>query len=389
MLVILALCCLCGLTGCWDLVEINQLAIGSMAGGDFDPETKKQIVYYHIINPSALAVQKGSGVKAPVYSYRIEANDMAQLTLKSSDVIPRELFPDQFQSHIVSERFARHGLGKFINFVERQFNRRTDLYLLITDSPMDEVMDTFTLLERIPGRYMRSLIEYQAKVSSTVSLKSRVKDLIENMESTRLTVLPIITLNKSKESATTNRYESIDANKGNIEINGGAVFKKDKMIGKLNFQDVSLYHLLQGDTKVYFSNIKLDSGVVDLYATRIKIKKRLSLVDGKPVWNVDIRARLVILNNQQSERLTTANIADIKNAFNDKIKEQEMAFFDKYTKKGWDLYGLEESINNKRGKDWAAVREDKKIWQTTSLNLSIKTRLADVGGAIDPYMGTQ
>ncbi len=75
---------------------------------------------------------------------------------------------------------------------------------------------------------------------------------------------------------------------------------------------------------------------------------------------MDIRARLVILNNQQSERLTTANIADIKNAFNDKIKEQEMAFFDKYTKKGWDLYGLEESINNKRGKDWAAVREDKK-----------------------------
>jgi len=388
LLVILALCCLCGGTGCWDLVEINQLAIGSLAAGDMDPKTKNRIVYYHIINPSAVATQRGSGIKAPVYTYRVEAPTMAQLMLKSSDVIPRELFPDHFQSHLVTERFAKQGLSSFINFIERQFNRRTDLYLLVTDSPMADVMDTFTLLERVPGRYLRSLVEWQAKVSSTVSLKSRVKDLIENMESTRLTVLPIVTLNKSKQASNTNRYESIDARKGSIELNGGAVFKKDKMIGKLNLADVSSYHLLKGDTNVFYSTIQLRSSPVDLYATKIKTKKRLSLVGGRPQWDVTIHTKLIIMNNEQHTKLTTANITEIKNEFNAVIKAREEKFFEKYRDKGWDLFGLEESMNNKRGKAWSAAREDKDLWQSAVINIKINSKVSDVGGAIDPYKGS-
>lgn len=51
--------CLCCLTGCWDKVEINQLAIGELVGADMDPNTHKQIVYYQIANPEAIATQKG------------------------------------------------------------------------------------------------------------------------------------------------------------------------------------------------------------------------------------------------------------------------------------------------------------------------------------------
>ncbi|RXZ83155.1 Ger(x)C family spore germination protein [Paenibacillaceae bacterium] len=387
--IILALCCLCGLTGCWDLVQINELAIGSLAGGDIDPETKQQIVYYHIINPSAVSSQRGSGIKAPVYTYRVEAPTIAELSLKSSNLIPRELFPDHLQSHIVTERFAKQGLGTFINFIERQFNRRTDLYLLVTDSSMADVMDTFTLLERVPGRYVRSLVEYQAKVTSTVSLKSRVKDLIENMESSRLTVLPIITLHDSKAASNTSRYENIDASKGTIFITGGAVFKKDKMIGRLDLSDVSFYHLLKGDAKVFYTTIKLRSGPVDLYATKLKTKKRLSLVSGRPVWEVTIRTKLIILNNEQKVKLSPANIVEIKNEFNEQIKTQEEAFFEKYKTKGWDLFGLEESIKNKRGKDWAEAREDKNLWRKAAVKINVNSRISDVGGSIDPYQGSK
>ncbi|GAA3410035.1 Ger(x)C family spore germination protein [Paenibacillus hodogayensis] len=387
LLLVCAVCCLFGLTGCWDLAEVNQLAIGSLAGGDVDPKTNNQIVYYHIINPSAIAAQRGTTVKAPVYSYRVEAPTLAQLSKKSSDVIPRELFPDQFQSYLVSERFARQGLEPFINFIERQYNRRTDLYLLVTDTPMEEMMDTFTLLEKVPGRYLRSLVEWQAKSSSTVSLKSRIKDLIENMESSRLTVLPLVSLHQPTQADNTARYEKIDGSKSSIQVNGGAVFNKDTMIGKLDLLDVSVYHLLKGDTKIFYSNIELPSGPVDLSATKIKSKKRLSLVEGKPVLEVNLRASLVILNNEQKVKLTTANVAEIKEAFNDQIKALGEAFFQHYTEKGWDLFGLEESVKNKRGEQWAQAREDNKLWRKTIIRVQASSTLRDVGGAIDPYKG--
>ncbi len=63
MLVILALCCLCGLTGCWDLVEINQLAIGSMAGGDFDPETKNKLFITILLILQLLLFKKDQELK--------------------------------------------------------------------------------------------------------------------------------------------------------------------------------------------------------------------------------------------------------------------------------------------------------------------------------------
>lgn len=376
------------LTGCWDKVEINELAIGELVGADMDPETKKQTVYYQIVNPEAVTALKSSVVKSPVYTYKVEATSISELGLKTSEVIPRNLFPDHYQSEIVTERYARQGLQSFLNFFERQYNRRSDLYLFVTDSPLSDVMMSFTPLQRLPGRYLRSLIELESKSTGRASKKSRVKDLVENMESSVLTVLPMVSIGESTSTPTTNRYEQIDAIRGSLKLSGGAVFRQDRMIGKLPKEEMAYYYLLKGDSQQFFESLTINGRKVDIQARKPKIRKRLSADSGKPVWEVDISTQLVLMQNEQRKSLTTENLEEIKEAFNRQVHKKLTDFFHNAVKNGWDYFGLEETIKSKRNKAWRSLQEQKDAWRQTKLQLSVKSRMVEIGEIVNPYQGS-
>ncbi|SCW36665.1 germination protein, Ger(x)C family [Paenibacillus tianmuensis] len=376
------------LTGCWDKVEITQLAIAELIGVDSDPETGKFIVYYQIVNPEAVASTKSSGIKSPVYTYKVEGFNIRDLSLKTAEIMPRNLFPDHYQSEIVTERYARQGLQTFLNFFERQYNRRSDLYLFVTDSPLSDVMMTYTPLERLPGRYLRSLIELESETTGRVSKKSRIKDLMENMESSILTVLPVLSISGSKPLSTTDRYEQINANKGSFILNGGAVFRKDRMIGKLPMREMTYYYLLKGENKVLFESLVVNGREVDIQATKTKVRKRLSIGTEGVTWKVDISTNLLIMQNEQRNKLTLENMKEIKEAFNQQVDKKVTDFFESAMRKKWDFFGLEEAIKYKRGKAWESIRNQRNAWQQTKLRLSVQSKVIDIGEIDNPYQGS-
>lgn len=379
--------CVCCMTGCWDKVEINQLAIGELVGADMDPETGKQTVYFQIVNPGAVAAQRGGGIKSPVYTYKVQASSISELGAKTADLLPRQLFPDHYQTEIVSERYARQGLSPLINFFERQYNRRSNLYFFVTDSPLADVMMTYVPLERLPGRSLRSIIEIQSKSTGRISKKSRIKDLVENMESSVLTVMPMLSLSGSMPLPTTERYEQINANQGNLSLSGGAVFKRDRMIGKLKLKQMAYYVLLKGESEIFSESMKIHDRNVDVQAIKPKVKKRLDIISGELVWKVDISTRLVITNNEQKEAMSLENLNVIREAFNKQVHQKISAFYQDALKEQWDLFGLEDKIKYKRGKSWLHVQSRKNAWNQTKLQLSVRSRITDIGEIINPYTG--
>lgn len=385
-IILIGVCLFCT-TGCWDKVEINHLAIGEVVGADLDPNTNKQIVYYQIVNPEAVASQKGVGIKSPVYTYKVQASSIGEVALKAANFLPRKLFPDQYQAEIFTERYARQGLNPFLNFYERQYSRSSNLNVFITDSPLDDVMMTYLPLERLPGRYLRSLLENQSKSTGRVSMKSRVKDLIENMESSVLTVMPMLSLSGSKPLITTDRYEQMNAYQGSLVLSGGAVFRHDKMIGKLELNQMAYYLLMKGESEVFFETLRVNGRKVELQATKPKVNKHMYIVSGQPVWKVDINFRLILRNNEQNLDLTLENLTEIRDAFNSIVQEKISDFYQDAVRKKWDLFGLENKIKYKRGKEWEVAKKQKNAWNQTRLQLSIKSNVTDIGEIINPYKG--
>ena len=103
------------LTGCWDRVEINELAVAGLVGSETDKETHEQIVYYQIVNAAAFSSSSASGGKSPVFTYKFQSPSKGELGQKSSDMLPRKLFTDHYQSHIVTEAYAKEGLSSLIH----------------------------------------------------------------------------------------------------------------------------------------------------------------------------------------------------------------------------------------------------------------------------------
>jgi spore germination protein KC len=375
------------LTGCWDRVEINELAIVGLVGSEIDKENHEYNVYYQIVNAAAFSSSSESGGKSPVFTYKFQSPTKGELSQKSSYMLPRKLFTDHYQAHIVTEANAREGISSLLNYYERQFNRRSSLYLFVTDSPLSDVMMTYTPIEQLPGRLLRSLITNTYSSTGRISLKSRVKDLVENLESSKVTVLPIVSLKGSEPNPTTKRFDNIDASENNLILTGAALFKKDKMIGKINLWENGYYNLLKGDAEAFFQSINVKGGIVDLNANKVKTKQHLSLVNGEPVWNVEINTHLAIRNNEQTGKLDWDNISQITKEFDQQIIEISQKLYMKAIRNKWDLFGLEDSIKYKRGPAWKELQKQEEAWTQTKLQLTVKSIIDDIGEIIDPYKG--
>ncbi|GLI09498.1 hypothetical protein YDYSG_55300 [Paenibacillus tyrfis] len=375
----------CSLAGCWDMVEVNQLAIVDLVGMDREPGNGKYTTYYQVINPPGIAMQKGAGIKAPVYTYKVEGFSAVELVEKTFDIVPRRPFYDHYQALIVTERFAKEGLREMLNFLEKRPDRRATIHMLVTDSPLPDMMKTYIPLERLPGRAEHSIIELQSKYSGRESKRSRVKDLIENMEGSMPTVLPIVSLSSPKPMPTTERYEQIDANQGNFIMKGAAVFKHDRMIGRLEPSDLPWFYLLDGRIGVLNEPLIVNGERVDLQAPKPEVRRQLSTLSRKPVLKIDIYAQAQIFDNDQNVKLTEQNLAEIEAQFNEQVKKKASAFYEKTKRLGWDLLGIEAQIKRKSGKEWADIKKEEEAWKKTELQLTVHCTIRAVGTTIDPY----
>ncbi|MFB8374654.1 Ger(x)C family spore germination protein [Paenibacillus taichungensis] len=382
-LIVAGLTMIC-LTGCWDRVEINEMAIVGLVGSEMDKKTQEQIVYYQIVNPEAFSSGSANG-GSPVYTYIFRNKTKGGIGQKSSYMLPRKLFTDHYQSHIVTEDYAKEGLRSFLNYYERQFNRRSSLYLFITDSTLSEVMKTYTPLEKLPGRLLRSLIHNTHKATGQISLKSRVKDLVENLESSKITAMPIVSLKGTKPDHTTGRFENIDVSESNLILTGAALFKKDRMVGKISLWENGYYNILKGEAETFFQTIDINGRFVDLYANKVKTKQHLSLVNGEPLWNVEVNAHLAIRNNNQKEKLNWENVSQITKQFNQQIIVTSNKLYMKAIDNKWDMFGLGDMIKYKRGRDWKPLQKQDEAWLQTKLQLTVRSTIDDIGEIIDPF----
>ena len=109
------LLCLC-LSGCWDLREIDELAIVNFIGMDINPDTKGRTFYYQVINATGIAAQKSSGINAPVYTYKVETKFTTEVRSNLLEIVPKVPFFDHSNAMIVTERAARQGMVESIEF---------------------------------------------------------------------------------------------------------------------------------------------------------------------------------------------------------------------------------------------------------------------------------
>lgn len=368
ILLVLVLIC----TGCWDMKEINSLAIVSLAGVDKDPKTKEMIAYYQVINPTGVSPRTGSSAKAAVYTFKYSDYSLGRFSIKTGMSMPRQFFTAHMQSYIISERYAREGILELINYFELNPERRSNVNLYISDSPIHLVMNSFTPLDRVPGRFIRSLTA-QYKHNFKVSVfPNRFKDLEKDLYRHTPTVIPIVHYKGDKPSSNSNKVENIDATKNDMSFADGAVFIRAHMVGRIDEKAKVIYYILNKKYERLTDTIIVNGEYVDIEARKIQVKRKW-IKPGADLL-LEIHTDLRILNNQQKTKTTMQNVEEIEKAFSELLTRRIQALEQLSEEKSWDLLGIQDNGGSEMN------------WKKTKLTIQVISTLKTIGNTQSPYI---
>ena len=281
--------------------------------------------------------------------------------------MPRSLFMPHMQALILSERYAKLGISDMINFVELSPDRRTNVIVLVAGSPVETIINSFSPLERMPGRYIRSLINLSGQGFETGYEPIRVKDLAKGMYREKPIVIPIVRYTSASPAQDTGRLDDIDVRKKTFLFGGGAVFQSGRMVGRLSFDEKQRYYTLNKNLTNYIETLKVNGDYVDVEASSIRIRRKFDASG----LTYRIRATLRIVNNQQTTPVTLGNIRDIEETFNRQFEAESEAFVRMAISKDWDLLGIQDH----------GIRE----WKNVKVTFKVQSDMSAIGNTTGPH----
>ncbi|GHH99427.1 Ger(x)C family spore germination protein [Neobacillus kokaensis] len=208
------------LTGCWDRVEINDLALVMATGLDKANDNNIELSVQLAI-PKAMGggqgMVGGHGGDKPTIVEKATGKTIFEAMSRLQEKVSRRIFWGHNEVIIIGEKLAREGIQRHIDFFTRHPSPRERSFVFVAKGKAIDTLKVIPDLERSSAEITRELANF--KIGMSVTLKELVQMLIGN---TRAAALPWIEVEREPE------------NKMGLRVNGTAVFKKDKMVGRIN-----------------------------------------------------------------------------------------------------------------------------------------------------------
>ncbi|MDD3074550.1 MAG: Ger(x)C family spore germination protein, partial [Eubacteriales bacterium] len=165
--VLLLIIMLLPLSGCWDSVELDQLALVLLIGIDTDPMGDGFEVTVHVLNVAAGGTGGGGGSKNISQTLTLSARGQ---TLSDATRNLRGRVQGRFSFHhvrvvLIGEDLARKGIQPVLDFLFRAPEIRLTSYLLVCQGTAREKMLLAPEISGTLDEELRGLIEMQGEWS--------------------------------------------------------------------------------------------------------------------------------------------------------------------------------------------------------------------------------
>jgi spore germination protein KC len=254
VLLLLALC----LSGCWDRKEVDEISFVSGIGIDWDREQQKVLIYAQLLKPGQTQSGQSSGGSSG--GVLVESKDVTVFKALRSAVFrtSRRLNYTHNEVLIFGKSIARQGILPFMDFFIRDPEPRPTQRILVADDDLRKILEIKPQIEKTAAMEINSMVEDYG-ITSEVN-QVIMQELIEMLLSkTRSATLPIIKLIKVGD-------------KDVLYLDGTAVFRKDKWIGRMNHRETRGLLWVIG---------KVQSGIIPLITPGKKVSVEINRATGK------------------------------------------------------------------------------------------------------------
>jgi len=356
------------LSGCLGEREINDLEIVIGMGVDKDESPDNILLTAQVVKEGVAGKSSGGGgggEDRPFWNVSSKGMTIFEAVRQMTHKTGNRLFISHNQVVIFGNDLAKEGLQKYIDFFLRAHEMRPTAFILVAEDKASAVMDAKPETEKLPAINIGKLVKTYGFTSHFY--KVNMKDFASCLMSpTTAPMAPLVSVIENGEDK-------------EIYVSGMAVFKKGKMVGKLNEDEVRGLLWVLGEVKsgVIIVPTPNEQGKAVLEIVKVKSKVTPEIKDGKIMMNIKIKE-----DSSLSEQTTTENLATIEafekiqEATAEVIKQEIMKAFDKSRELNADIFGFGEMLHKKYHKEWKNLEDNwDVIYPTIELNIDVESKI--------------
>ncbi|WP_223587934.1 Ger(x)C family spore germination protein [Neobacillus bataviensis] len=356
------------LSGCWDRTEVNDLAFVVATGVD-KGKNRQYRFSVQIPLPSSLGGAGSSGGgggtsgEGPFLVAQGTGGNLRQGIEDIQTRLSRKLYFSHRRVMIVGEDLAKVGIMETLNSVFIQPQSRLSTILVISKGDAVNMLQAQPRMEQFSGEAIREMAK--------AGINMTVMDAIQNIDRQGIdTIVPFIentgTIKKEKDGK-------------EINMSSFAVFKDDKLSFTTNKNESQgILWLLEKMKKKSFSFPVSKNKELTLQIINHQVHPNVNIVNGKPEFNLSIRATGTLLENEPNLRIEDPKTYHwVIGQMEKKIKSDIQTILKHSHSLGVDIFGFGWNLYKTHNQDW----EDKwkKDWANTLPSLKVRINVdADI-----------
>lgn len=334
------------LSGCWDRVEINDIAIIMGTAFDITPEGKLEMTLQLMLpSPSGMGGAGGGGGGEQEEKFVVETSagtEPGDVMEKIQEKISRRLFRGHRRVIVFGEELARKGLDEILDSLSRDPQNRLRTHIVIAKGMKGrELLKIKYPFERIPSEAMREMEKLGVGVELTI------RDFL--MTASGEGIQPVAAA-----------MEPTDDKKG-FQLTGTAVFKDLKLVGYLNDEETRGYLWVSGKLKngTLSTSIPGSEGEVSIDIMNAKSKIKPEIEGNKVKVYVELSGEGVIHGNGTKLDLTVPENIELieetaKKAITDRVQSTIKGVQKKYKS---DIFGFGSHIYQTDPGQWDELKD--------------------------------
>lgn len=338
------------LSGCWDRIEMDELAIVTTAAIDKSEDDQVEVSLEVFIPKSMSGGSESGGGSSSAGATMIMTNsgiNIADAVSKLQSEFPRSIFWGSCKVFIFSEDIAKDGLQNHLDFLLRDPKPRERAYIFISKGTAKQIIALSTILKNYSSESIKKMAD------KGYGMKVTLLNLDEMLtEKDQAAAIPLLTINKQN----TGSKKSSQLPK----INGVAVFRKDQMIGTISRSTTRGLMWLRGEIKDYTINIKPENekGEVAVMPVSTDINLIPRIQDGEWTMMIHIKTNgITVQNNTQLDLNDPKSLRKTEEAYREKIEDRVSSAIKEAQQMKADIMQLGDKFHKKYPKEWNKVKD--------------------------------
>lgn len=375
-------------TGCWSRRELNDLSI--VTGVAIDKHDHQFRVSVQVVDPAAVASKQGAGDRSPVSVYDATGDTIFEAIRKMTTLTPRKLYFSHLRIFVLGEDLAKDGIRNTLDLLDRDHEVRTDFYIVVARGiKAKDIISVLTPLEKNPATKLYTSLKVSEKAwapTVSVQLDELISAIMSDGKQPVLTGIQIkgdLDIGKSKENV------NVIDTPANLQYQGIAVFKNDRLIGWLNEDESKGFSDLTDRLNSTVIEIACGkSGKMAVEIIRSKSKLKGIVKDGKPEVEVTIRSEANVADVECEVDLSkTETIYKLEKEVEKTIKSNVERTVSKAKKLKSDIIGFGEAIHRANPDYW---KKAKKEWDqqfpSLPVHFKIEVKIRGLGTTGDSFL---